>query len=108
MAVIHAESSPIPPMSSSLPRRRFLAGLPALGLMPHAVAAQGTEPLQHIIFGSCLDTHEHPMLERTLTLPRDLFFFMGDHVYAGGRQAGGAIVRHDPQASSSADMAKTR
>lgn len=69
-------------MSSTLPRRRFLAGLPALGLVPHAVAAPNTEPLHHIVFGSCLDTHEHPMLDRTLTLPRDLFIFMGDNVYA--------------------------
>ena len=52
--------------------------------MPHAVtaAAQSSEPLRHIVFGSCLDTHEHPMLDRTLTLPRDLFIFMGDNVYA--------------------------
>jgi alkaline phosphatase D len=73
-------------MSSSLPRRRFLAGLPALGLVPGAFStfapAQSTEPLRHIVFGSCLDTHEHPMLDRTLTLPRDLFIFMGDNVYA--------------------------
>jgi alkaline phosphatase D len=73
-------------MSKSIPRRRFLAGLPALGLVPGAIStfapAQSTEPLQHIVFGSCLDTHEHPMLDRTLTLPRDLFIFMGDNVYA--------------------------
>ncbi len=61
-------------------RRRFLAGLPALGFISaHAVVEQ---PLQDIVFGSCLDTHEHPMLERALTLPRDLFIFMGDNIYA--------------------------
>ncbi len=61
-------------------RRRFLAGLPALGwISAYAVSEQ---PLEHIVFGSCLDTHEHPMLDRTLTLPRDLFIFMGDNIYA--------------------------
>ena len=44
--------------------------------------AFSVEPLRDIVFGSCLDTHEHPMLDRTLTLPRDLFIFMGDNVYA--------------------------
>jgi alkaline phosphatase D len=67
-------------MISPLPRRRFLAGLPALGLIgAHAVSAS---PLQDILFGSCLDTHDHPLLDRALTLPRDLFIFMGDNIYA--------------------------
>ena len=61
-------------------RRRLLAGLPALGLLP--ARADDSKPLENIVFGSCLDTHEHPMLDRTLTLPRDLFVFMGDNVYA--------------------------
>ena len=61
-------------------RRRFLAGLPALGLI--ASQAADEQPMRDIVFGSCLDTHEHPMLDRTLTLPRDLFIFMGDNVYA--------------------------
>jgi alkaline phosphatase D len=61
-------------------RRRFLAGLPALGLF--AAHAAEEPPLQEIVFGSCLDTHDHPMLDRTLTLPRDLFIFMGDNIYA--------------------------
>lgn len=61
-------------------RRRFLAGLPAIGLL--AARADDAAPLQDILFGSCLDTHEHPMLDRALTLPRDLFIFMGDNVYA--------------------------
>jgi alkaline phosphatase D len=69
-------------MSSPIPRRRFLAGLPALGLVPAIAAAPGSEPLRHVLFGSCLNTHEHPMLDRTLTLPRDLFIFMGDNIYA--------------------------
>ena len=61
-------------------RRQFLASLPAIGLA--TVSAAEEPPLQDIIFGSCLDTHEHPMLDRTLTLPRDLFVFMGDNIYA--------------------------
>ncbi len=61
-------------------RRSFLAGLPAMGLI--AAHAAEEPPLQEIVFGSCLDTHDHPMLDRTLTLPRDLFIFMGDNIYA--------------------------
>ena len=40
------------------------------------------QALQEIVFGSCLDRTEHPMLDRTLTLPMDLFIFTGDNVYA--------------------------
>lgn len=61
-------------------RRSFIAGLPALGFI--SVQAADEQPLQDIVFGSCLDTHDHPMLDRTLTLPRDLFIFMGDNIYA--------------------------
>ena len=64
----------------SIHRRRFLAGLPAIGLI--AAHAADEQPLEDVVFGSCLDTHEHPMLDRSLTLPRDLFIFMGDNIYA--------------------------
>jgi alkaline phosphatase D len=48
-----------------------------------AAAAAATEAsLRDIVFGSCLDRTEHPMLDRTLTLPMDLFLFMGDNIYA--------------------------
>lgn len=40
------------------------------------------QPLNHIVFGSCLNVTSHPMLDRTLTLPMDLFLFMGDNIYA--------------------------
>jgi alkaline phosphatase D len=40
------------------------------------------EPIREIVFGSCLNMTEHPMLERTLTLPMDLFIFLGDNIYA--------------------------
>ena len=74
-------------------RRRFLAGLPALGLI--ATQAAEEQPLRDIVFGSCLDTHEHPMLDRTLTLPRDLFVFMGDNIYA---DKGGIPMMHEKYA----------
>ena len=61
-------------------RRHFISGIPALGLI--AASAAEEQPIRDILFGSCLDTHEHPMLDRTLTLPRDLFIFMGDNLYA--------------------------
>lgn len=38
--------------------------------------------LRDIVFGSCLDKTEHPMLDRTLTFPMDLFIFLGDNIYA--------------------------
>ena len=69
-----------PPTMLTTTRRRLLAGLPAFGLF--SAHAEDSKPLEHILFGSCLDTHDHPMLDRTLTLPRDLFIFMGDNIYA--------------------------
>jgi alkaline phosphatase D len=45
-------------------------------------SGRGEEALRHVVFGSCLDKTEHPMLDRTLELPMDLFLFMGDNVYA--------------------------
>jgi alkaline phosphatase D len=44
--------------------------------------AQESKALRDIVFGSCLDLTEHPMLDRTLTLPMDLFLFLGDNIYA--------------------------
>ena len=39
-------------------------------------------PLNRIAFGSCINTQAHPMLDRTLTLPFDLFILLGDNIYA--------------------------
>lgn len=39
-------------------------------------------PLRHIVFGSCINTPEHPMLDRAASLPMDVFLFMGDNIYA--------------------------
>lgn len=44
--------------------------------------ARSGEPLREIVFGSCLKHSDHPMLDRTLTLPMDLFIFTGDNIYA--------------------------
>jgi len=43
---------------------------------------KASEPLRDVVFGSCLNVTDHPMLNRTLTLPMDLFLFMGDNIYA--------------------------
>jgi len=53
-----------------------------LGFVVAASAVRGAEPLRDIVFGSCIRKVDHPMLERTLTLPMDLFLFMGDNIYA--------------------------
>ncbi len=73
--------------TSKISRRRVLGAVPLLALSPGSGEARGAdaspaEPLRDILFGSCLNTADHPMLDRTLTLPRDLFLFMGDNVYA--------------------------
>jgi alkaline phosphatase D len=39
-------------------------------------------PLRDLVFGCCLKTFEHPMLDRVLTFPMDAFVFLGDNVYA--------------------------
>jgi alkaline phosphatase D len=38
--------------------------------------------LTRIAFGSCINPATHPMLDRTLTLPFDLFVLLGDNIYA--------------------------
>jgi len=63
-------------------RRTFIA---TTGLALHApllpLAAEDSV-LREIVFGSCIDRTEHPMLDRTLMLPMDLFLFLGDNIYA--------------------------
>jgi alkaline phosphatase D len=57
--------------------------LPLLLLLVTAPSAvNGQAPIADIVFGSCLKTVDHPMLDRTLTLPMDLFLFLGDNIYA--------------------------
>jgi alkaline phosphatase D len=50
------------------------------GCASRAVRSDGS--LTRIAFGSCINTQAHPMLERTLTLPFDLFILLGDNIYA--------------------------
>jgi alkaline phosphatase D len=38
--------------------------------------------VDEIAFGSCIKNVNHPMLDRVLTLPMDLFLFLGDNIYA--------------------------
>ena len=48
-----------------------------------ALALRGAEPVvSNIAFGSCMKTPDHPMLDRALTLPMDVFLLMGDNIYA--------------------------
>jgi alkaline phosphatase D len=44
--------------------------------------SRAPEPLRRIAFGSCINTNVHPMLERTLATPFDLFILLGDNIYA--------------------------
>jgi alkaline phosphatase D len=50
------------------------------GCVSRDVPAQ--KPLTRIGFGSCINTQSHPMLDRTLTLPFELFILLGDNIYA--------------------------
>jgi len=59
---------------------RLLPLLILLVTVPSAV--RGQTPIADIVFGSCLKAVDHPMLDRTLTLPMDLFLFLGDNIYA--------------------------
>lgn len=43
---------------------------------------QPPQPLEDIVFGSCLNATEHPMLDQAAALPMNLFLFMGDNIYA--------------------------
>ncbi|MDQ3621500.1 MAG: alkaline phosphatase family protein [Verrucomicrobiota bacterium] len=63
------------------PFRILLAPLLSI-LCGCGLAAEPGAVIQDIGFGSCLNTTEHPMLDRALTLPMDLFVFLGDNIYA--------------------------
>lgn len=64
-----------------------------------AASAPAQTPLRHIVFGSCLDKTEHPMLDRTLTLPMDLFLYLGDNIYGDTQDM--AVMRAKYQALAS-------
>src|SRR5678815_2690166 len=67
-------------------RRAFIGTMTAATLL--FVAGCASDPkdssraLTRIAFGSCINTQTHPMLDRTLTLPFDLFILLGDNIYA--------------------------
>ncbi len=44
--------------------------------------AQDDGEIRAVLFGSRLDKTEHAMLDQTLKLPKDLFLFLGDNIYA--------------------------
>jgi alkaline phosphatase D len=71
--------------------------LPPLLLLATATAET---PLRHIVFGSCLDKTDHPMLDRTLTLPLDLFLYLGDNIYADTEDMGVMRARYRGLANS--------
>lgn len=60
--------------------RFVLRCLLSFGAATFSVGAEAV--VDEIAFGSCIKNVEHPMLERALTLPMDLFIFLGDNIYA--------------------------
>lgn len=74
-------------------RRTFLMGAvaAATGCRTAAAAPRPDGALREIVFGSCIKAVDHPMLDRTLTLPMDLFLFLGDNIYADTKDP--AIMR---------------
>ena len=72
-------------MSSKSVARLWLPCFAGLLLMGAGCATRSTSKdgaLTRIAFGSCINTQLHPMLDRTLTLPFDLFILLGDNIYA--------------------------
>ncbi len=58
------------------------AAAPAPAGAVSAVPLDPARELTDLAFGSCLKDPAHPMLARVLTLPMDLFLFLGDNIYA--------------------------
>lgn len=56
---------------------------------------RGQPPVSHIAFGSCLKPVDHPMLDRVLTLPMDLFLFLGDNIYADTQDMAEMRAKYD-------------
>jgi alkaline phosphatase D len=61
---------------------RLFAFLGGLCVSTWMGAAPAPALIDEIGFGSCIKGVDHPMLERTLTLPMDVFLFLGDNIYA--------------------------
>ena len=54
----------------------------ASGCASPGISDSGDSVLTRIAFGSCINTQSHPMLDRTLELPFELFILLGDNIYA--------------------------
>jgi alkaline phosphatase D len=56
----------------------------AWALLTGCAASQTASPkvITRIGFGSCINTQSHPMLDRTLQLPFEMFVLLGDNIYA--------------------------
>ena len=79
---------------------RLLAGL-SWAWIALAPPLRGAEPVvSDMAFGSCIKTPEHPMLDRALTLPMDLFVFMGDNIYADTQDMTVMRAKYDALKSS--------
>lgn len=56
---------------------------------------RGAQIVDEIAFGSCIKDVEHPMLDRALTLPMDLFLFLGDNIYANTQDMAVMRAKYD-------------
>ncbi len=86
--------------------RRWLRGLSGLFLLFVAQGcttsnAPSAPPLTRIVFGSCIDTQSHPMLDRVLALPFDLFILLGDNIYADTTNAAVMAAKYRVRKESS-------
>ena len=76
--------------------KRYLCGMVFGTLLAVAPPLAGAETLlRDVAFGSCSKHPEHPMLDRVLTLPMDLFVFMGDNIYADTRDMAVMRAKYD-------------
>jgi len=57
--------------------------------------------LTRVAFGSCVNEAEHPMLEKTLTLPFDMFILLGDNIYADTTNAQVMASKYEVRKNSS-------
>lgn len=72
--------------------RRCLGGV----LFAAGLTMTGAEPaVSDIAFGSCINHPEHPMLDRALTVPMDVFLLMGDNIYADTQDMAVMRARYD-------------
>ena len=74
---------------------RYLLTCVLLLALSRVPAARGADVIRDVAFGSCMDQTEHPMLERALTLPMDLFLLMGDNIYADTRDMAVMRAKYD-------------